>query len=95
MKHIKSTPAHNTLLEKEEAIKQSLRDSGNAVPVEGNFTSLIDHWVNYGNASYNMRYIIDNTYYNQTSGPILFYAGNEGDVWTFYNNSGFVTETLA
>lgn len=42
-----------------------------------------------------MRYIIDWTYYNNKSGPILFYAGNEGGIWTFYNNSGFMAETLA
>jgi hypothetical protein len=27
--------------------------------------------------------------------PILFYCGNEGDIWGFYKNSGFITETLA
>jgi pimeloyl-ACP methyl ester carboxylesterase len=27
--------------------------------------------------------------------PILFYAGNEGDIWSFYKNSGFMTKTLA
>lgn len=25
----------------------------------------------------------------------MFYAGNEGGIYTFYNNSGFVVETLA
>ena len=42
-----------------------------------------------------MRYILDTSNWNQTSGPILFYAGNEGGIWNFYNNSGFMTETLA
>ena len=46
-----------------------------------------------------MRYLVDDQYYkNASSGlprPILFYAGNEGDIWDFYANSGFMTETLA
>ena len=46
-----------------------------------------------------MRYLVDDQYFrNASSGklrPILFYAGNEGDVWGFYKNSGFMTTTLA
>lgn len=42
-----------------------------------------------------MRYLVDTQYYDNETGPVLFYAGNEGDVWTFYNNSGFMTTTLA
>ena len=41
-----------------------------------------------------MRYIIDSQHY-QTNGPILFYSGNEGDIWDFYDSCGFVTQTLA
>lgn len=42
-----------------------------------------------------MRYLVNADYYKPESGPILFYAGNEGGVWNFYNNSGFMTKTLA
>jgi dipeptidyl-peptidase-2 len=42
-----------------------------------------------------MRYLVDRTYFNEENGPIIFYAGNEGDVWTFWDNSGFMTTTLA
>lgn len=42
-----------------------------------------------------MRYLVDSTYFDKTNGPIIFYAGNEGDVWTFWENSGFMTTTLA
>lgn len=42
-----------------------------------------------------MRYLVDDTYFNEETGPIIFYAGNEGDVWTFFDNSGFMTTTLA
>jgi len=42
-----------------------------------------------------MRYLVDKTYWDEENGPIIFYAGNEGDVWSFFDNSGFMTTTLA
>lgn len=47
--------------------------------------------------TYKMRYIIDESHVkeNAANPPILFYCGNEGDVWTFYNNTGFVTQNLS
>ena len=61
------------------------------------FDATIDHYDNHGagSATYPMRYLVDRTYFDETKGPILFYAGNEGDVWTFWDNSGFLTTTLA
>lgn len=45
--------------------------------------------------TFNVRYLINDQYYNKTQGPILFYTGNEADIWEFYRMSGFITETLA
>ncbi len=52
--------------------------------------------------TYQMQYIIDDQYFLNDTGvnigkpkPIFFYTGNEGSVWSFYNNSGFMTKTLA
>lgn len=42
-----------------------------------------------------MRYLVDDTFYNPETGPIIFYSGNEGDIWSFFENSGFMTTTLA
>ena len=43
-----------------------------------------------------MRYIIDDQYFKRGSkAPILFYCGNEADIFMFYNSSGFQSETLA
>ena len=42
-----------------------------------------------------MRFLVDDTYFNKDTGCILFYAGNEGDIYTFYDNSGFITKDLA
>lgn len=44
---------------------------------------------------YSERYLVDDTYWDPLTGPILFYAGNEGDIYSFYENSGFMTETVA
>jgi pimeloyl-ACP methyl ester carboxylesterase len=61
------------------------------------FTANVDNYGNQGNgsATYQMRYLIDWSNFDPSNGTILFYAGNEGDVWTFYNNTGFMTVTLA
>lgn len=56
----------------------------------------LDHFDADGKSpSFKMRYLIDDTYWDPETGPILFYAGNEGDIYSFYDNTGFMTETIA
>jgi lysosomal Pro-X carboxypeptidase len=67
-------------------------------PLEKFFNVSIDHFTDLGNNTNNsfpLRYIIDQSFWKNTSSPILFYTGNEADVWNFYNNSGFMTHVLA
>ena len=60
------------------------------------FDTLLDHFDAEGRSpTFKMRYLIDKTYWDPTTGPILFYAGNEGDIYSFYDNTGFMTETVA
>lgn len=58
-------------------------------------TQKVDHFNISDDRTYEMRYLMQNSSYDKVNGPILFYAGNEGGIWTFYNNSGFMTTTLA
>jgi len=59
----------------------------------------IDHYNNEPvtavSNSFNVRYLINDQYFNKSQGPILFYTGNEADIWEFYRMSGFITDTLA
>jgi len=72
-----------------------------AAGVERYFTTKLDHFSLGEEVNFRMRYIINDQFWNSAANdptkprPILFYCGNEGDIWQFYNNTGFITQTLA
>lgn len=41
-----------------------------------------------------MRYLQNKKHFEE-GGPIFFYAGNEGEITNFYDNTGFFTKKLA
>ena len=60
------------------------------------FWTDLDHFDAEGKSTkFQMRYLVDDTYWDPATGPILFYAGNEGDIYSFYDNTGFMTQTIA
>ncbi|KAG8196152.1 hypothetical protein JTE90_007884 [Oedothorax gibbosus] len=60
--------------------------------VESYYDQKIDHFnfLAHGNETYKQRFLYNDTWWDQGSGPILFYAGNEGDILGFWKNSGFM-----
>jgi hypothetical protein len=58
------------------------------------FDTLVDHF-NFRPTSeptFPLRYVVNDQYYANTSSPVLFYAGNEADIFQFVNNSGYLWE---
>ncbi|XP_055523896.1 lysosomal Pro-X carboxypeptidase [Wyeomyia smithii] len=53
----------------------------------------LDHF-SYVNetVTFKLRYLVNDTYNTDGSGPILFYTGNEGDIELFAQNTGFMWE---
>ena len=65
-------------------------------PEEYMFETKLDWYDSEGESStFQMRYLINRQYWDPETGPILFYSGNEGDIYGFYDNVGFMTETIA
>lgn len=40
----------------------------------------LDHYAFNGNKTFKLRYLINNTFWDEMNGPILFYTGNEVNI---------------
>lgn len=51
---------------------------------------LLDHFSFTDNATFPLRYLINDSFVSRSDSPILFYTGNEGDIELFAENTGFM-----
>lgn len=59
-------------------------------PDEKYHSQLLDHFNPTVNTRFQQRYLISTEYWDNNGGPIFFYTGNEGNIETFANNTGFM-----
>jgi pimeloyl-ACP methyl ester carboxylesterase len=58
------------------------------------FDTIVDHY-NFrptAEPTFPLRFLVNDQSYHNASSPVLFYAGNEADIYQFVNNSGFLFE---
>ena len=82
----------------EEKVKAHLKeaDPPGLQPKVHQFDARVNHFNASDESTFKMRYLVNDAHYDETNpGPIFFYAGNEGGIYGFYNNSGFIVDTLA
>nr|AYV89001.1 lysosomal Pro-X carboxypeptidase isoform X2 [Tetranychus truncatus] len=68
-----------------------------STPIPANYTVFwyqqkVDHFNYINNDTFQQRVIISTDHWCTDGCPIFFYAGNEGDVFSFANNTGFMWE---
>lgn len=79
----------------------SLRIHNKQKPVNGPNSSIlpfkqffmqqqVDHFNFRDDRTFQHRYLLNDDFFDKENGPVFFYAGNEGDVESFWNNTGFV-----
>uniref|UniRef100_A0A0E0MCM6 Lysosomal Pro-X carboxypeptidase n=1 Tax=Oryza punctata TaxID=4537 RepID=A0A0E0MCM6_ORYPU len=58
------------------------------------FTQRLDHFnaLPASNGTFQQRYLVNGTFWGGKAAPVFVYAGNEGDVELFTNNTGFMWE---
>ncbi|XP_072141719.1 lysosomal Pro-X carboxypeptidase-like [Dermacentor andersoni] len=57
-----------------------------------NFTTKVDHFSYGNNATFQMRYIMADKYWDKTKGPIFFYPGNEMRIEALVHSTGIMWE---
>lgn len=67
----------------------------NALPSQFSYKTLymtqkVDHFGFENDQTFQLRYLVADQFWNENSGPIFFYTGNEGDITWFCNNTGFM-----
>jgi len=54
------------------------------------FNQTLDHFTFTTNMKFRQKYLVNDTYWNSNGGPIFFYTGNEGNIESFAENTGFM-----
>lgn len=54
----------------------------------------VDHFSFTNNETFQIRYLINDTYWKRNGGPIFFYTGNEGDIDLFSNNTVGISKKI-
>ncbi|XP_053616973.1 lysosomal Pro-X carboxypeptidase isoform X2 [Plodia interpunctella] len=56
------------------------------------FTVPLDHFSFQRNETFKIKYLVNDTYWDRSRGPIFFYTGNEGQIEQFAKYTGFIWE---